>query len=70
MGATLEEVEVLNPLVTTPQAFIELIDPLVTKAHDDNRDVVVVYLPPTKNEMIQRGVDFSNVILEACARYG
>lgn len=69
MGATLVEVDVLNPLISTPDAFIKLIDPLIAKADADDRNVVVVYLPPTKTEMIQKGVDFNSVIVAACARW-
>lgn len=70
MGAVLEEVDVLNPLVTSPAAFIKLIEPAITRAEAEGRNAIVVYLPPTRNEMVRKGVDFATVIQDACAKYG
>lgn len=68
MGATLEEVDVLNPLITSGAAFIELIEPSIARAEADGRSTIVVYLPATRNEMNQKGVDFNSTIAEACAK--
>lgn len=59
---------VVDPLIKTPEAFIELLEPLISKAHGDNLTPIVVFLPPTRDYMVQNGVDFNVVIKGAAAR--
>lgn len=66
MGAALEEVDVLDPLITTPAAFIDLIASLISKAQENGRKSIVVWLPPTRDAMNQKGVDFNAVVVGAC----
>lgn len=68
MGATLDEIDVLRPLITSPDDFIKLIAPYLDSAAAEGRQLMVVYLVPTKAAMTEQGVDFNAVIGEACQR--
>lgn len=66
MGAKLDEVDVLKDLVKTPDEFKARISGYLDTASEEGRQVMIVYLNPTRDAMIERGVDFFSVIGDTC----
>lgn len=66
MGARLDEVDVLKDLVKTPEEFKDRVSRYLETASEEGRQVMVVYLTPTRDAMIEQGVDFNSVIGETC----
>lgn len=67
MGATWEELDVLNPTISTAADFVERVSEIRDASAAAGEELVMVFLPSLKKDLADRGVNFESVFVTAAA---